>query len=249
MDPLIQPLYGIPILGVVFQLAGYLIAVLPSISPIILQTATPVALPHCAASCASGRVWSTSGSKGIMIAAAFVGWYAGVVDRRRVRRQPGAVLRFAGPDRRGRAWRRAGVLISLLHAWLAISVRADQIISGTIINILAFGLTGYLIACSRNVAGRGRRRSTTSKPPDEMSRLPVVGWLLDVAGSGADCDVAHRHRHRLPDRCSSARAGDCAAGRRRTSQGGRHGRHRRHPRPLPERPGRRRCSRPSAGRI
>ena len=36
------------------------------------------------------------------------------------------------------------MVISLLHAWLSISVKADQIISGTIINIAAFGLTGYL---------------------------------------------------------------------------------------------------------
>ena len=40
----------------------------------------------------------------------------------------------------------AGMLVSLLHAWLSISVRADQIISGTIINIAAFGMTGYLYA-------------------------------------------------------------------------------------------------------
>ena len=38
----------------------------------------------------------------------------------------------------------AGMLISLLHAWLSITVRADQIISGTIINIFAAGLTTYL---------------------------------------------------------------------------------------------------------
>ena len=38
------------------------------------------------------------------------------------------------------------MLISLVLAWLAISVRADQIIAGTIINIAAFGITGYLIS-------------------------------------------------------------------------------------------------------
>ena len=31
-----------------------------------------------------------------------------------------------------------------LHAWMSISLRVDQIISGTIINIAAFGITGYL---------------------------------------------------------------------------------------------------------
>jgi general nucleoside transport system permease protein len=37
-----------------------------------------------------------------------------------------------------------GGLAALLHGWLSISLRTDQIISGTVINILAIGLTGYL---------------------------------------------------------------------------------------------------------
>ncbi len=36
-----------------------------------------------------------------------------------------------------------GGLMALLHAWLSIRFRVDQIISGTVINLMAIGLTGY----------------------------------------------------------------------------------------------------------
>jgi simple sugar transport system permease protein len=37
----------------------------------------------------------------------------------------------------------AGGLISLLHAWLSIRYKVDQIISGTVINLLALGITNF----------------------------------------------------------------------------------------------------------
>ncbi len=37
-----------------------------------------------------------------------------------------------------------GGLMALLHAWLAVTFKVDQIVSGTVINILAVGLTGFL---------------------------------------------------------------------------------------------------------
>ena len=37
-----------------------------------------------------------------------------------------------------------GAMMATLHAWLSITFKTDQIISGTVINILALGLTSFL---------------------------------------------------------------------------------------------------------
>jgi ABC-type uncharacterized transport system permease subunit len=39
----------------------------------------------------------------------------------------------------------AGVLISAIHAFASVTLRMDQVVSGTAINILALGLTGFLL--------------------------------------------------------------------------------------------------------
>jgi general nucleoside transport system permease protein len=46
-----------------------------------------------------------------------------------------------------------GVLLALLHAVLSISFKVDQIISGTVINILSLGITGYLYIGGANTLG------------------------------------------------------------------------------------------------
>ena len=38
-----------------------------------------------------------------------------------------------------------GGLLALVHAFFAIHLRADQIVSGTAINFLALGITGYVV--------------------------------------------------------------------------------------------------------
>jgi len=72
----------------------------------------------------------------------------------------------------------AGMLISVLHAWLSISVRADQIISGTIINITALGLTSYLNRLIKPFDSAGTFDSF--RPPDWLVNLPGIGWLFEM---------------------------------------------------------------------
>ena len=72
-------LYGIPLLGIVFQIVGYLVDVIPSNAPIILNQATPLALAAlCGVLCERSGVVNI-GIEGTMLAAAFTAWVVGVV--------------------------------------------------------------------------------------------------------------------------------------------------------------------------
>jgi general nucleoside transport system permease protein len=57
-----------------------------------------------------------------------------------------------------------GGLFALIHAFFSIHLRADQIVSGTAINFLALGLTGYLF---RSIYG-------PQGTPSDISRIPDV---------------------------------------------------------------------------
>ena len=181
MDGLIQLLYSIPVLGLLFQFVGYLIEIVPNIAPIILQNATPIALAAlCGVLCERSGVVNI-GIEGIMIAAAFVGWYVGVLVQPALGGTPlalfgvtPALLVALG------AALLVGMLISLLHAWLSITVRADQIISGTIINIAAFGLTGYLNTLISGTSPNGAGAFVRFRPPKELADIPVVGWIAEM---------------------------------------------------------------------
>jgi simple sugar transport system permease protein len=71
-----------------------------------------------------------------------------------------------------------GLLFSAIHAWLSISVRADQIISGTIINIVALGVTSYLnILISKHSPETGGK-FVPFAPPEALVDIPVVGWIF-----------------------------------------------------------------------
>jgi simple sugar transport system permease protein len=74
----------------------------------------------------------------------------------------------------------AGVIVAAIHAWLSISVRADQIISGTIINIAALGVTGYLYSLMSAASPVGAGAFTQFHPPAQLVDLPLVGWLVDM---------------------------------------------------------------------
>jgi general nucleoside transport system permease protein len=64
------------------------------------------------------------------------------------------------------------VLLSLLHAVLSITFRVDQVISGTVINMLAFGLTGFL---HQQIVFRGLSLASAGVLP--AIRIPILAGL------------------------------------------------------------------------
>jgi ABC-type uncharacterized transport system permease subunit len=177
MEDLINALYAIPILGILFQLVGYIIAVLPAIAPIIFTASIPIAFAAlCGVMCERSGVVNI-GIEGIMLVAAFVGWAAGIFL---VPIVGTAATPFFGASPALVLAILSGVLVSSVHAWLSISVRADQIISGTIINIAAFGITGYLNTLIARSSPAGAGQFTHFSPPDWLVGLPVVGWIFET---------------------------------------------------------------------
>src|SRR6185369_11333012 len=71
-------------------------------------------------------------------------------------------------------------LVALLHAWLSISLRADQIISGTIVNIAAFGVTGYLNELISKSSPTSAGAFGQFVPPKALVEIPLVGWLFNM---------------------------------------------------------------------
>jgi simple sugar transport system permease protein len=93
------------------------------------------------------------GIEGMMLMAAFTGFMANVELS-----QPGVASALQdAPVRLGLAILVAlltGGAMGLLHAVLSIRYKVDQIVSGTVINILAFGLTGYFYVTQTSTKGK-----------------------------------------------------------------------------------------------
>jgi len=79
------------------------------------------------------------GIEGMMLSAAFFGWFGAIYMNTILNISPmpslliGVLCALL-----------SGLLMALLHAVLSITFKVDQIIGGTIINILAIGITGFL---------------------------------------------------------------------------------------------------------
>ena len=75
-----------------------------------------------------------------------------------------------------------GVLVSLLHAFAAINLNADQVISGTAINLMASAITIYL---ARQITGSGNIKIPEAFTPGDvkifnvnLSNIPIIGDLF-----------------------------------------------------------------------
>lgn len=133
------------------ELVVYLATVTPDLLPIVLGLATPLALGALCGVLNERSGVVNIGIEGVMLMAAFTGYLAGFATHQAIGPAPalalGVVVAVA-----------TGALLGLLHAWLCVTVRADQIIAGTILNVGAFGVTAYfnrLIITPSGEAGAG----------------------------------------------------------------------------------------------
>ena len=160
------------LLRLIWELGVYLFTVVPDLLPIILSLATPLALGALCGVLNERSGVVNIGIEGIMLMAAFFGYLTG----------------FAFHDAIGGGQSLAlgilvavivGGLLGLVHAWLTVSVRADQIIAGTMMNIAAFGVTGYLNRLIITPSGLGGAGVIAPfHIPDEAANLALVGPIL-----------------------------------------------------------------------
>jgi simple sugar transport system permease protein len=66
-----------------------------------------------------------------------------------------------------------GAFMGLLLAWMAVTLRMDQIIGGTVINILAIGITGYFY-----VAGLTTQGKFQPIPLGPLADIPLLGPIF-----------------------------------------------------------------------
>jgi simple sugar transport system permease protein len=176
-------LFDIPVLGLFVQLVDYMIKILTINGAVILALAAPIALgSYCGfMNERSGIV--NIGIEGMMIAAAFAGWFVASLIVQAFPEQPKADFLFGATPALLIGLLAAigmGMLVSVVHAWLSITVKADQIISGVVINIVALGVTGYLIIIISRTSPPSAGKFAQFVPPDWLVELPFVGWLFNM---------------------------------------------------------------------
>jgi simple sugar transport system permease protein len=174
-------LFNIPVIGLILEFIVYIAVHVPVIAPIVVAAAVPVALGALCGFMNERSGVVNIGIEGMMLTAAFVAWWVasivyGIIP------QSSSSLPFGitVPLLVGLlAAILAACAVSAVHAWMSISVRADQIISGTIINIFALGITGYLnqLISQNPPATAGSFKAISL--PNAITDLPLVGWLIE----------------------------------------------------------------------
>lgn len=172
----------IPVLGFIIEFVAFLVDQLPIISHAAVAVAIPIALAGLAGVVGERSGVVNIGLEGMMLTAAFIGWVSGAAAVAVMGNgEPTAIFGITMPLLIGLvAALVSGMVLAALHAWLAISVRADQIISGVIINIAAIGLTGYLNTLISGSSPPGAGGFKPLDVPVQVAEIPFVGWLINA---------------------------------------------------------------------
>jgi simple sugar transport system permease protein len=161
------------------DLAGWLIVFLETRPYIILGFAVPIGYGAlCAVLCERSGVVNI-GIEGMMLTSAFTGFVTAAYLHPAIGHVPAALIGVGVSVV-------SAMILSALHAWLSITVKADQIISGTVINILAMGGTAYFNQLLVSTAGvSGARVLPSNFLPEGLEHIPVLGVILNaVFGQG-----------------------------------------------------------------
>jgi simple sugar transport system permease protein len=98
----------------------------------------------------------------------------------------GAFFGFLGADKLGSWWMGvacgilAGASLALVHAFVSIHLRADQIVSGTAVNFLALGITGYFFI--EVYTDQGTPGDVDYTPEVTIPGLSSIGFVGDAIG-------------------------------------------------------------------
>jgi len=130
------------LIGVVVLVGGKTVpagTIIASMLATTISVATPLTLGAISGIFCERAGVVNIGIEGMMLAAAFFGWFAAILCNS-IWKMPampslliGVVIAIL-----------TGGLMGLLHAVLSVTYKVDQIIGGTVINILAVGITGFL---------------------------------------------------------------------------------------------------------
>src|SRR6059036_1450999 len=160
------------LLRLIWELGVYLFTVVPDLLSIILSLATPLALGALCGVLNERSGVVNIGIEGIMLMTAFFGYLTGFALHDAIGSGLALALGIAVAVA-------VGAMLGLMHAWLTVSVQADQIIAGTMMNIAAFGITGYLNRLIITPSGRGGAGVIAPLHlPASVTDLPFLGPIL-----------------------------------------------------------------------
>ncbi len=133
--------------------------IITSVLRATLRQSTPITLGALSGIFAEKSGIVNIAIEGMMLSAAFTGFMTNVYTNN----LPLAILVAI----------MTGGLMGLLHGWLSITFRVDQIISGTVINILAIGLTGFFYQSGATTKGKLEPIAIPG-----LSNIPLLGDVL-----------------------------------------------------------------------
>lgn len=162
--------------ALIVELVRYLFEILfltPSTLQIILSLTAPLALGAlCGVLCERSGVVNI-GIEGIMLTSAFFGYLTGFLLHDSIGNEAALILGVVVAVA-------VGAILGVVHGWLTISIRADQIIAGVFLNVAAIGVTSYLNRIIITPTGRGGAGilQSINLVPESVTTVPVIGPIL-----------------------------------------------------------------------